>query len=84
MHALASGSRTFSMPTILSAKAWITEISSPRRKSFTSAPSDLLSLSTVSVRTASACRHFNSAGGDFASPSISTVAPAAASASRGR
>ena len=47
----ASGSRTFSMPTILSAKAWITEISRPRRKSFTSAASDLLSLSTVSVRT---------------------------------
>src|ERR1700737_3540094 len=36
------GSRTLSMPTILSAKAWITEISSPSRKSRTSAPSDLL------------------------------------------
>src|SRR5580698_814404 len=37
-----SGSRTFNRPTILSAKAWITEISSPSRKSFTSAASDRL------------------------------------------
>src|SRR5258705_11399529 len=60
-----SGSRTFSMPTILSANAWITAISSPSRKSLTSALSDLLSLSSVSVRTASACRHCNSAGCDL-------------------
>ena len=64
------GSRTFSMPTILSAKAWITETSSPSRKSLTSALSDLLSSSSASVRTASACRHCSSAGDDFASPSI--------------
>ena len=54
------GSRTFSRRTILSAKAWITEISSPSRKSFTSALSDLLSLSSAFVRTASECRHCNS------------------------
>src|SRR6202051_2926702 len=78
------GSRTFSMRTILSAKAWITAISSPSRKSFTSALSDLLSSSSASVRTASACRHCKSCGDALASPSASTDAPAAASASRGR
>ena len=66
------GSRTFSMPTILSAKAWITATSSPSRKSFTSALSDLLSSSSASVRTASACRHCSSAGDDFASSELST------------
>src|ERR1700688_4501955 len=44
-----SGSRTFKRPTILSANAWITEISSPSRKSFTSALSNLLSWSSASA-----------------------------------
>src|SRR6185437_11392700 len=78
------GSRTFSMRTILSAKAWITDISTPSRKSFTSALKRLLSPSRPSVRAASACRHWRSGAGALASPSISTVAPEAASASRGR
>ena len=52
------------MPTILSAKAWITETSHPSLISLTSALSDLLSSSSASVRTASACRHCSSAGDD--------------------
>src|SRR6202048_2362629 len=44
------GSRTFRRRTILSAKAWITEISSPSRKSFTSALSCLLSSGRISGR----------------------------------
>src|SRR6202171_3505440 len=69
------GSRTFRRRTILSAKLWITETSSPSRKSFTSALSDLLSLSRTSVRTASECRHCSSGADARPSPSASTEAP---------
>src|SRR6185437_530969 len=78
------GSRTLSMATIRSAKLWITEISSPSRKSRTSALSDLLSSSNACVRSASDCRQRSSGGGERSPPSCSTEAPAAASASRGR
>src|SRR6185437_11021487 len=79
-----SGSRSLSSPTILSAKDWITEISSPRRRSFTPAHSDLLSSSKAPVRAASECRHCSSGADARAPASSSTDAPAAASASRGR
>src|SRR6185437_10828939 len=77
------GSRSLSSLTIRSAKLWITEISSPSRKSFTSALNDLLSLNSASVRTARPCRHCRNDTEARSFPSSSTEAPAAASASSG-
>ena len=75
MHALAQGIAHLQHADDLVGKGLDHGYLEPETEILHLGASDLLSLSSVSVRTASACRHCNIAGGDFASPSISTEAP---------